>query len=127
MKRYEYFCMKFELFPQHIIDKYNLTNKVDHNGNVHCEVQQGMYGLLQAGIIAQELLEEQVKRKQAAHKVNSPQATGSTNCAPLVSCSLWMILAFTTSETSTSCISSSEVAQCPLLPCKYIKRDSFVV
>jgi hypothetical protein len=60
-KRYEYFCMKLELFPQDIIDEYDLTSKVDHNGNVHCEVRQGMYGLPQAGIIAQELLEEQLK------------------------------------------------------------------
>jgi hypothetical protein len=30
---------------------------VDTNRNVHCKVQQGMYGLPQAGIIAQELLE----------------------------------------------------------------------
>ncbi len=57
MKRYEYFRMKLELFPQDIIDKYNLTRKIDHNGNVHCEVRQRMYGLPQTGIIAQELLE----------------------------------------------------------------------
>jgi hypothetical protein len=55
MKRYKYFRMKLELFPQDNIDKYNLTSKVNHNGNVHCEVQQGMY-VPQAGIIAQELL-----------------------------------------------------------------------
>jgi hypothetical protein len=39
MKRYEYFCMKLDLFPQDIIDEYNLTSKVDHNGNVHCKVR----------------------------------------------------------------------------------------
>ncbi len=53
--------MKLDLFPQNIIDKYDLKNKVDHNSNVHCEVSRGMYGLPQAGIIAQELLEEQLK------------------------------------------------------------------
>ena len=58
IKRYEYLCMKLNLFPQDIIDEYNLKNKVNHNGNVHCEVRRGMYGLPQAGIIAQELLEE---------------------------------------------------------------------
>jgi hypothetical protein len=58
MKCYEYFQMKIELFPQDIINQYNLTNKVDHNGNVHCKVRPGMYGLPQAGVIAQELLEE---------------------------------------------------------------------
>ncbi len=58
MKRYEYFRMKLDLFPQDIIHEYDLKNKVNHNGNVHCEVRQGMYGLPQAGIIVQELLEE---------------------------------------------------------------------
>jgi hypothetical protein len=50
--------MKLELFPQDIIDLYNLQNKGDHNGNVRREVSRGMYGLPQAGIIAQELLEQ---------------------------------------------------------------------
>jgi hypothetical protein len=39
MKRYEYFHMKLELFPQDIIYKYDLTSKVNHNGNMHSEVQ----------------------------------------------------------------------------------------
>ena len=39
MKRYEYFWMKLELFPQDVIDLYDLSNKVDHNGNVHFEVR----------------------------------------------------------------------------------------
>ncbi len=62
MTRYEYFRMKLNLFPQDIIDEYDLTNKVDQNGNVHYEVQRGMYGLPQAGIIAQELLGERLKK-----------------------------------------------------------------
>jgi hypothetical protein len=57
MVHYEYFCMKLELFPEDIIEEYDLRNKVDAKGNVHCEVRRGMYGLPQAGIIAQELLE----------------------------------------------------------------------
>ena len=60
MKRYKYFRMKIELFPEDIIQEYDLRNKVDSTGNVHCEVQQGMYGLPQAGIIAQEFLTEQL-------------------------------------------------------------------
>ena len=73
--------MKLNLFPQDIIDEYNLKNKVNHNGNVHCEVRRGMYGLPQAGIIAQELLEERL-RQLVTHKANSHQATGNTNGAP---------------------------------------------
>ena len=56
MDRFEYFRMKLDLFPQDIIKEYRLNNKVDTDGNVFCKVQQGMYGLPQAGIIAQELL-----------------------------------------------------------------------
>jgi hypothetical protein len=51
MKCYEYFQMKLELFPQDIIDLYDLQKKADHNGNVHCEVPRGMYGLPQAGLV----------------------------------------------------------------------------
>jgi hypothetical protein len=58
MKHYKYFRMKIDLFPQDIIKQYNLTNKVDHNGNNHCKVRCGMYGLPQEGIIAKELLQE---------------------------------------------------------------------
>jgi hypothetical protein len=53
---YEYFCMKLELFPPNIIKEYGLRDKVDADDNVFCEVRRGMYGLPQAGIIAQDLL-----------------------------------------------------------------------
>jgi hypothetical protein len=52
MKCYEYFRMKINLFPQDIIDKYNLREKVDADGNIYCEVHRGMYGLPQVGILA---------------------------------------------------------------------------
>jgi hypothetical protein len=52
--------MKLELFPQDIIDLYDLQNKADHNENVHCEVRHGMYGLPQAGSIAQKLLKQRL-------------------------------------------------------------------
>ena len=54
--------MKLDLFPQDIIDEYDLTSKLDQNRNVHCEVRRGMYGLPQAGFIAQELLEERLQK-----------------------------------------------------------------
>jgi hypothetical protein len=57
MERYKYFRMKLDLFPKDVIDEYDLRNKVDTNGNVHCKVQRKMYRLPQASIIAQELLE----------------------------------------------------------------------
>ncbi len=56
MARFEYFRMKLDLFPQDIIEEYGLSNKVDTDGNIFCEVRRGMYGLPQAEIIAQDLL-----------------------------------------------------------------------
>ena len=44
-----------KLIPQEFIDLYNLTTKV-RNGYVHIEIQKGMYGLPQAGILANKLL-----------------------------------------------------------------------
>jgi hypothetical protein len=39
MSRYEYFRMKLELFPDDIIEEYNLHSKVGARGDVHCEVK----------------------------------------------------------------------------------------
>jgi hypothetical protein len=54
--------MKLELFPPDIIEEYGLRNKVDADESVFCEVRQGMYGLPQAGIIAQDLLTKQLNK-----------------------------------------------------------------
>ena len=54
--------MKLELFPPDIIEEYGLRDKVDTDGNVFCEVQCGMYGLPQAGIIAQDLLTKRFQK-----------------------------------------------------------------
>jgi hypothetical protein len=62
MDWYEYFRMKLELFPPDIIDEYGLCDKVDADGNVFCEVQHRMYGLPQAGIIAQDQLTKQLNK-----------------------------------------------------------------
>jgi hypothetical protein len=62
MDRYEYFRMKMDLFPEDIIEEYGLRDKVDADGNVFCEVRRGMYGLPQAGIIAQDLLTKRLHK-----------------------------------------------------------------
>jgi hypothetical protein len=58
MERYEYMRMKITDIPQEIVEQYNLKDKVSKDGYVFVEIQRGMYGLPQAGIIAQELLEK---------------------------------------------------------------------
>ncbi len=62
MSRYEYFWMKLELIPQYVINEYKLHEQVDPDGNGYWEVRRGTYWLPQAGIIAQELLEEQLRK-----------------------------------------------------------------
>ena len=39
MEHYEYFKMKIDLFPEDIIEEYNLQSKVNHRVFVHCEVR----------------------------------------------------------------------------------------
>ena len=62
LDRYEYIRIPLAFIPQAIIDLYNLNN-ISVNGYVYAEVRKGMYGLPQAGILANLLLQE----KLAAH------------------------------------------------------------
>ena len=60
MVRYEYVRIKIDDIPEEIIVEYKLRDKVTTNGHVYVEIQKGMYGLPQAGILAQELLEKRL-------------------------------------------------------------------
>ena len=55
MHRYEYMRIPLALLPQAIIDQYNLMS-IAHNGHVFVEITKGMYGLPQAGRIANDAL-----------------------------------------------------------------------
>jgi hypothetical protein len=58
MARYEYMQLKLIDIPKEIIIEYNLREIATDDRYVYCELCKGMYGLPQAGIIAQKLLEE---------------------------------------------------------------------
>jgi hypothetical protein len=60
MERPEYMQLKIMDIPDKVIQQYNLMLVVTQDGYVYCEITRGMYGLPQAGIIAQELLEKQL-------------------------------------------------------------------
>ena len=62
LDRYEYIRIPLSFIPQAIIDLYDLT-AIAVNGYVWAEVRKGMYGLPQAGILANQLL----KRKLEPH------------------------------------------------------------
>jgi hypothetical protein len=63
LDRYEYMKMPLSLFSQDIIDHYGLLDKA-LNGYIYMEICKGMYGLPQAGILANKLL----KKCHAKHR-----------------------------------------------------------
>ena len=54
LKRYEYIRLKYDIIPQEIIEQYHLLEFVEVDGYVYFEVRKGMYGLPQAGRLANE-------------------------------------------------------------------------
>jgi hypothetical protein len=59
MERREYMRIRVELVPTAFMDEYNLHDKVK-NGYIYMEIRRGMYGLPQAGILANTLLKERL-------------------------------------------------------------------
>ena len=55
MERPEYMRLPIKIIPQEIIDKYDLEKKVE-DGWVYVKILKGMYGLPQAGLLANNLL-----------------------------------------------------------------------
>ena len=51
MTRFEYMRIPIDLIPEEFIEKYNLRPLVK-NGYVYKQIERGMYGLPQAGILA---------------------------------------------------------------------------
>ena len=65
MDRFEYVKLRLTDIPDEVIREYRLheTGKVTSDGYVYVEVRKGMYGLPQAGILAQELLEKRLSKR----------------------------------------------------------------
>ena len=57
--------MKLELgdLPEDFVDQYQLESKTDKNCQVYVKMRKGMYGLPQAGLLAQQLLGERLNNK----------------------------------------------------------------
>ena len=58
MARYKYMRLKIVELPQDFIDEYKLHDKTTKYGYLYLEIPRGMYGLPQAGILAQKILEK---------------------------------------------------------------------
>jgi hypothetical protein len=59
--RFEYMVINLSSLPQETIDRYDLLN-LAQDGNVYIEIQKGMYGLPQAGILANKLLQRNLAK-----------------------------------------------------------------
>jgi hypothetical protein len=58
LPNYQYMCLCLDIIPEEIILAYNLCNIVKPDGWVYIKIRKGMYGLPQAGILANKLLEQ---------------------------------------------------------------------
>ena len=56
LKRPEYIRMKLADIPEDIIVEYKLRSKATPDGSIYIVANKGMYGLPQAGLLANELL-----------------------------------------------------------------------
>ncbi len=81
MARYKYMRLRIADMPGDVIEHYNLRDKATPDGYNYCEIQKGMYGLPQVGIIAQQLLKERVQ-KHGYRQARQHQAYGSTTLVP---------------------------------------------
>ncbi len=60
MRRPKYMQLKITDIPDKVIGQYNLKSLVTQDGYVYSKITKWMYGLTQAGSIAQELLEKRL-------------------------------------------------------------------
>ena len=63
LARYEYLRLKLTNLPEDVIEEYGLKEKETKDGYVYVEIRKGMYGLPQAGLLAQELLEQRLGKQ----------------------------------------------------------------
>jgi hypothetical protein len=56
LPRFEYMKMLLSSFPEEIVQRYNLK-ALAGDGWVYIEIRKGMYGLKQAGLLADQLLQ----------------------------------------------------------------------
>jgi len=73
--------MKLSDIPDEIVCDYNLRAKETPDGSVYIEINKGMYGLPQAGLLANELLEKRLNKRAGTTRVNWYQDFGHMKLA----------------------------------------------
>ena len=80
LKRPEFIRISINDIPEEIIIEYKLREIADSKGMIYIEANQGMYGLPQSRLLANELLEKRLN-KGAITKASQYQNSGATNGA----------------------------------------------
>jgi hypothetical protein len=86
LPRLEYMKMLLSRFPEEIIQQYNL-NALAVNGWVYIKIRKGMYGLKQAGLLANQLLQTRLA-PFGYYPSGTPRDSGYTRIDQSLSCSL---------------------------------------
>ena len=63
LSRPEYIRVSIRDIPEEIIQEYNLNSIVTADGMIYIEANRGMYGLPQAGLLANDLLEKRLNKR----------------------------------------------------------------
>jgi hypothetical protein len=71
MPKLEYVRIKILDIPHEFIDEYKLTG-LDHDGWIYFKICQGCYGLPQAGILANNLLQSRLKAEGFYEAASTP-------------------------------------------------------
>jgi hypothetical protein len=80
MTRYEYMRLKISDMPNDVIEHYNLREIATPDGFIYCEIRKGMYGLPQAGIIAQDLLADRLRNHGYTQSKTTPGLWSHKSC-----------------------------------------------
>jgi hypothetical protein len=79
LDRFEYMRMPISFFPTNIIDHYQLNNKVLKD-YVYMEIRKGMYGLPQAGILANKLQKKRLAKHGYFKQPHTPGLFSHESC-----------------------------------------------
>jgi hypothetical protein len=71
LPRPEFIKIKLSNIPEEIINEYNLREKATPSGSVYIMAFKGMYGLPQAKLIANELLESRLNKHGCPFTLNA--------------------------------------------------------
>jgi hypothetical protein len=72
MERHEFLQLPLAIIPEEVIQQYSLKD-IAHNDKVYISNEKGMYGLLQAGILANKLLTKRLTLKGYHPCPNTPR------------------------------------------------------